>query len=1052
MIVGTVTDTSGAVVPNATVTATNTQTGLARTSLTNANGVYVLSNLPIGAYSLTAELQGFRRTVRSGIVLQVNQEARIDLTLEVGSRTESVTVTAEAPLLQSESATVGHVIDNRYNTQIPLNGRDFSQLVLLVPGATDSRSGGGNLAADVGSGISVSGRDNLNNFMLDGASNNARQFGNIAIRPSMDAVQEFNVQSNMYSAEFGQSAFAVVNLVSKSGTNALHGSVFEFLRNDALDARNFFLAAVPQLNRNQFGASAGGPIRKNRTFFFANYEGTRERRGVTSLRTVPPMAWRSGDFSGTGVNIKDPVTGQPFSGNRIPRERFSDVAVTALSFWAEPNYGTSTINNLLVNRPVALTDDQFTARVDHELFTSDRLSVRYTFFQREEISTPGLPGFEQIFPPRNQSAVLTETHVFNPHLLTEYKFSFTRSRVTRLNPEANRQPGYFEQYGINHQLIGPEFEGAPSFTFQRITLTGFGDSVWTPQNDLSNEFTNSGIVTWTRSLHTMKAGYSLTKYQQNTPGAVPAYRRGDFIFRGDFTGHAFADFLLGFPYQSTRVVGTGVETGRSAWHAWFFQDDWKISRKLTLSLGIRWDYSSPLVDLRDRRSVLYPLTNEYGTGLPGQIIVANSDEARQVLGLEGIEARGLYHADCNNFAPRFGFAYGVLPQTVVRGGYGVFFASSQNFVNNFVINRRQPPSAQTEDRISSTTKPEIDLSDPFAGAAVPSTIATQNINPNFRDGYVQQWNLVVQQQVGASFSFEVGYVGNKGTKLSELIYYNVPTPGPLATVQARRPLPKWSTAMSMDSYVTSNYNSLQVKAQKRFSGGLSFLSSYTWSKSIDLSSERGEGDRGGIGGGDQRNLVSYFRGLSGFDSRHRFVISYVWELPVGQGRSYLANLHPVLEGIIGGWQLSGITSFQSGYPFTIFMSGDQNGDGLGGDRPDIIATPSVRPGNPNCYIESASNPQCNTTFEAFATAPATRYGNAGRNTLIGPGLKNWDMGLSKNYRFSERFNLQFRAEFFNLFNNVNFSTPRRNFNLTRFGVIESAGRSREIQFGLKLVF
>jgi hypothetical protein len=493
------------------------------------------------------------------------------------------------------------------------------------------------------------------------------------------------------------------------------------------------------------------------------------------------------------------------------------------------------------------------------------------------------------------------------------------------------------------------------------------------------------------------------------------------------------------------VVGKGVETGRSAWHGYYVHDDWKVSRKLTLNLGLRYEYVSPLVDVLDRRSTFYPLVNDNNTGQRGQVVIANSAEAASLLGLKGVAARAVYTADRNNWAPRFGFAYTLDQKTVVRGGYGIFYTNSQNFLNNFVINRRQPPFAETQQRTSSTARPEIDIANPFVSAAAPLVIGTQNINPQFREGYTQQWNFTVQRELPSGISLDAGYVANKGTGLGELVFYNIPTPGPTATVQARRPFPAWGTALSLDSWVLSNYHSLQMKAQKRWSRGVSFLTAYTWAKSIDLSSERGSGDRGGgfDSSGNVRDLRGSSRALSGFDVRQRLVVSYVWELPIARGRLW------------GGWELSGITQFQGGFPYTPQMSGDVNGDGIP-DRPDVIGKPAVQSRTPTCYIVDSRNPACGASTSAFDNLPAAslRFGSAGRNILTGPGLNWWDLGVAKNTRFRERYNLQFRAEFFNVFNHANFNQPARVVNVTapRFGTINSAERPREMQFGLKLEF
>ena len=1076
-IVGTIADSTGAVVPNTNIAALHKATGVTRSTLSSASGNYVLPLLPVGEYDVTAEVAGFKKNTVSGIVLQVNQEVRVDITLQVGAVTETVNVSAVGTALETENAVVGQVVDNRYTTQIPLNGRDFAQLVLLVPGTT-TRPGGfdqtvGSATGSLGSGVAIGGRDNQNNFTLDGAGNNARQFGNIAVKPSVDSIQEFKVQTNSYTAEMGQAAFGQISLITKSGTNAFRGSLFEFWRNDVFDARNFFLPKPSRLNRNQFGGSLGGPMVRNRGFFFVDYEGNRERRGVEVLRSVPIPAWRDGDFSGiAGLTLKDPQSGLPFPGNKIPSNRFSKTAQAALGLWPKQNFGdpnTTISNNLLITNPNRFADDQFSVKSDWELTSKDRLSGRFTRAAHDQTTVGNLPGFELNIPPRNKVALLSWTRVFNPRLLGEFRTSFTRSEFVQCSPNCYKQ-GYYAQFGINNPLAGAQFEGAPSFGFSNLSLTTFGDDDFNYQRDISNEFNYAGNLAWSHNSHTLKTGFTLTRYQQNTPGPVTGLRRGSFNFRGDFTGNAFADLLLGFPYTASRVVGKGVETGRSWWHGYYFQDDWRITRNLTMNFGLRYEYVSPLVDNLDRRSTFWPLTNDYNRPEAPEVVVADPKYcvtttrpcagAHDVLHLDGVSARAVYAADRNNFAPRFGFAYSLNSSTVVRGGYGIFYTNSQTFVNNFVINRRQPPFAETQAVTSSTATPQINVADPFTNAAAAVVIATQNINPDFHEGYTQQWNLTVQRRLPGGLDLEAGYVANKGTKLGELAFYNVPTPGPTATIQARRPFPAWGTALSLDSYVTSSYNSLQVKATKRSARGMALLAAYTWSKSIDLSSERGSGDRGGgfdTGGGNVRDRAGYSRGLSGFDARHRLVLSSVYELPAGRGKALFTNAGKVLNQVIGGWELSGIAFFQSGFPTTAVMSSDVNGDGIA-DRPDFVAPLLYNPRNPNCYVVDARNPACGTTYTSFVDLPAgsLRFGSAGRNTIIGPGIFDWDGGLAKNAHFGHegRYNLQFRWEVFNLLNRANFNQPSRVVNVAspRFGTITSAGRAREMQLGLKLEF
>ncbi|MFN7925306.1 MAG: TonB-dependent receptor [Bryobacteraceae bacterium] len=1075
-IVGTVTDSTGGAVANVAVTVTSKDTGLARKTTTNSSGYYAASLLPTGAYTVSAEISGFKKKTVSDIVLEVNQQLRVDVQLEIGSTSDSVTVASDAIQLQTENATVGQVVDNQYTTQIPLNGRDFSQLLLLVPGAT-TRPGGydqtvGSATGSLGSGVAIGGRDNQNNFQLDGASNNARQFGNIAVKPSIDAIQEFKVQTNSYSAELGQAAFGQISLITKSGTNEIHGALFEFLRNNAFDARNFFLPKPSRLNRNQFGGAAGGPVIRNKTFFFFNYEAHTERRGVESFRSVPVQAWREGDFSGVaGLTLKDPAAGgAPFAGNRIPATRFSQTAKASIGLWPAQNFGgpTTVSNNLLITAPDKYSNGLMTIKIDHELTSKDRINGKYTRAVHDETTTPGLPTFEQFIPPRNTVALINLTHIFSPAILGEFRASFTRSEFVQASTNTGKN-GYYSQFGINNPLAGPQFEGAPSLTYTNIALTAFGDGDFNTQRDISNEFNYGGAISWTRGNHLIKSGFTLTRYQQNTPGPVTGLRRGSFNFRGDFTGQPFADFLLGVPYTASRVVGKGVETGRSWWHGYYVQDDWKVNRKLTFNIGLRYEYISPLADNLDRRSTFWPLSNDYNTNITPQVLVADPKYCAtttracagigDVLHLDGISRRAAYRADRNNFAPRFGFAYSADSKTVIRGGYGIFFTNSQAFLNNFVINRRQPPFAETQQITSSTATPQINIADPFVSASAALVVGTQNINPDFKEGYTQQWNLTVQRELPWRFSLEAGYVANKGTALDELVFYNIPTPGPTATVQARRPFPGWGTALSMDPYVNSNYNSLQVKAVRRGGKGMSTLIAYTYAKSIDLSSERGSGDRGGgfSGSGNERDRARSSRGLSGFDVRQRLVLSSVYELPFGRGKSMLSNAGPVANKIVNGWEFSFIAQAQGGFPYTAAMSGDVNGDGIT-DRPDLVGPVTYQTRNPQCYVVDSRNPACNATTSAFVNLPTgvTRFGSAGRDILIGPGLAQVDFGAGKNTRFGkdDRFNLQFRWEAFNFFNRANFNQPAAVVNVASpaFGRITSAGRAREMQFGLKLTF
>ena len=448
--------------------------------------------------------------------------------------------------------------------------------------------------------------------------------------------------------------------------------------------------------------------------------------------------------------------------------------------------------------PDRFSDGMLTVKIDHELTGKDRLSGRYSRAPHDETTTPGLPTFEQIIPPHNQIVLMNWTPYFHAVSAGRIPWFVHTIGVRAAQPE-HGEGRVLRSVRINNPLAGPQFEGAPSLTFTNIALTAYGDGDFNTQRDISNEFNYAGSITRTRGNHVMKAGFTLTRFQQNTPGPVSGLRRGSFNFRGDFTGQPFADFILGIPFTASRVVGKGVETGRSWWHGYYLQDDWKVSRKLTVNLGVRYEYVSPLVDNLNRRSTFWPLTNDYNTGITPEVLVADPSYCTtttrpcagvgDVLHLGGVSERAAYHADRNNFAPRFGFAYSMNDKTVIRGGYGIFYTNSQAFLNNFVINRRQPPFAETQQITSSTATPQIDIANPFINASAALVVGTQNINPQFKEGYTQHWNLTIQRQLPKSVSLEAGYVANKGTDLDELVYYNIPTPGPTATIQARRPFP-----------------------------------------------------------------------------------------------------------------------------------------------------------------------------------------------------------------------------------------------------------------------
>lgn len=1041
-IVGNVRDSSGAVLPGVGVTVTNTGTGAARTAVSSETGDYAVALLPPGTYSVTVALPGFKTEVRSGITLQVDQVARVDVTLQIGEISEKVEVIGDAPLINTESSTVGTVIENQKVVELPLNGRQFYQLNLLVPGATTSVQGSQN--STQGGAFVVNGaREQDNNFLIDGIDNNDLVINIFVVPLSVDAIQEFKLQSSSYTAEFGRSGGAQINVTTKSGTNDFHGTLFEFVRNDMFDARNFFAigqAKKPKYRRNQFGASFGGPIRKNKTFFFVNTDNTKLRQGVTQTAHVPSLLERQGDFSASGTPIYDPQTyvgatntRQPFPGNRVPADRINPVSRNIMQTYLPlPNLADPRQN--FVSAPTAPRDVyQWTVKIDHKLPGNDDLFVRYTFNDDKRYSAfepfnrfSDVPNFGTHTINRHMHGGAGWIHIFTPSLVNEARIGYNRFTG------GIWQEKYKEQEDRN-TMVGMQgsFRSPINFGLARMSITGYtnlGDR--SAQNRSDNTYQWTDVISYTTGNHRFKAGADIRRYQFNylSDGResltfTPTYTTDPG--RPSTTGNAFADFLLGSPIRSSLplVDGDIVKTFR-LWHrttnsSYYFQDDWKVHPHLTLNLGIRYELNTPVVSPRYRTSNFNPAT--------GYVTIASREKPN------------VYETDKNNFAPRFGFAWTPFGNTrmSVRGGYGVFYTTKLlNITNSLGSN---PPFQGSKNFISDNTIPQITIDSPFSGAGTPPLPSYTYFPPNdFPDGYVQQWSLNVGREVVPNLVVELGYVGTKGTKLDRARNLNQPVLGP-GSAASRRPYPNIANITQKLSAANSSYNSLQVKAEKRLSSGLSFLSSYTWSKSIDNASNWN------FQGQDNYNLRDD-RALSDFDVRQRWSYSFTYELPVGHSRQFLSDLKGIGETILGGWQWSGILSLQNGNPITATISQDRAITGTGNQRPNRI-------GDPNLYGKGTPERWFNT--DAFALPASGAFGNGGRNGIQGPPVKNLDLSLTKRVNFDERKYLQFRAEFFNLTNHPNFDRPQLDFDgRTTFGRILSANtyNMRQMQFGLKYYF
>jgi hypothetical protein len=1045
---GTVTDSSGSTVPNAVVRINNTDTGAARDVSTDSRGFYTAPSLPPGPYMLAVEAPGFKRAERRGITLPVNGAIQVDIALQIGDMKEAVQVTAEAPLLNTANSTVSTVIDTTKIVNMPLNGRQFTQLILLAPGTSPRQPGASGLDNNL-SGVSpaVNGaRPQNNNFTLDGADNNEAFFNSFSVSPSVDAIAEFKVQSNIASAEFGRGAGANINVSFRSGTNQLHGVVYEYLRNDKLDARNPFSPERGPFKQNQFGGTLGGPVLipklydgRNRTFFFFAAEAFRQRRGLTPPTSLVPTAQQlSGNLAG-GPQIFDPMTTRrdaagrlvrdPFPGNIIPPNRINPGArIIAEQFFPAPNLTGVPGRNYINAKSTAQDDNQWNVRLDQRISTNNSLFFRSSVNDRERTSPTSLPRLDSILFNRNRNFLLSDTHVFGATTILDVKVALNRSYLATLN--SSLDPNLlFTQTGLQGYVV--QSQEFPMFPI--IGIAGFaGVSQDATLFGPLNNYQYLATLTKVLGRHTWKVGGDLRRQQLFTG----SYRAGNIGFDGiptadpqsrSNTGQPLASFLLGLPSSASRAVGDTNARMRGGMYHFFIQDDIRATSRLTLNIGLRYEYNQ-LPYERDGRMSAFDLRN-------GNILWASTNP---ITGEPANVRRNITDPDWNNFAPRFGFAYQLTSRTTVRSGYGLFYNS--NFMQEQQGGRGQWPFALNQN----DTNLNIDFPDrplqnlfPVGPQSVISFGGTRAIDA--RTAYSQQWNLHVQRQLSGNLALEVGYVGGKGTKLYTNWRGNGAPPGPGA-VNPRRPFPQFGTISEQNARGNSNYHGLQVKFEKRYSQGLTFLSSYTWSKSIDDSST--------LITLSQHNPfdLRQERGLSEYDVRHNSVTTFVYELPFGRGKAIGADMPSFLNVLAGGWQVNGIATFRTGFPIRIVLPSDVANTGVsGGQRPNLIGT-LMLPAS-----ERTTERWFNTA--ALAAPPAFTFGNLGRHPISGPGLVNVDFGAFKNFRIQERHTIQFRAELFNALNRTNLGQPGGTFGTAQFGRIASTSTdARDVQLALRYQF
>ena len=1064
-ILGTVTDASGASVSGAAITVQNVSKGNSRSATSGGSGEFEFTQLtPADTYTVTAQLQGFKQAARSGIVLQTGQALRIDLSLSPGEVTETITVAAEAAQLQTEEASTGGVVGEKQVAELPLNGRQFWQLSQLVPNVFPPTQNSG---LGFRGGFNVSGHDEVtNNYILDGVDNEDGTTMQPTIRPSVDGIQEFRVLTGIYNAEYGRYAGGQILITTKSGNNQYHGTAFEFLRNSALDARNFFgPTKVPPFRRNQFGASGGGRIVANKTFFFGTYEGLRASSQSAGLTTVPTAAQARGDVTGlSGITAAARIAYGIGTDNIIPASRLDKTSLALLKYFPAPTNSllSSNYNYSLVGSE---NTNQFSGRIDHVLgardniFGSYQYSKRTTNWQNNSLcGTNVLPTFGCTEPEKAQGLAVNYVHTFSPTLINELRGGFNKLSTSRIQEDAflgnvGAQLGIPQQGVPDPKLIG--VLGVP-----RVTITGYGALGGpnnTPQGRRTPTYNFVDSLAYIHGTHTIKAGGDFKFFVFNYSDPSYYQARGAFGFNGQYTGNALVDYLVGGIRTTNGLGGAPLHNTRTPSTAFFVQDDWKATNRLTINLGLRYELFFPSYEVNNKITSFDPKTGLMPVA-DGRLLDVNRATGALIT-VPGISPIGnhAWSLAKKNFAPRIGFAYRPFGdnKTVVRGGIGIFnnqivdgngvsgiyrgipFRLSQAFTNP------TPPPGTT---IPNASQVAFWLNPYPTGTSVGGFTGTGSVF-DLKTAYVAQWSAGLQRQLLPSLVLDVTYLGSKGTHLPLTYNINQPAAPGIASLQTRRPYTQWGAITWVDSIGNSTYHSLATRLEKRYSKGLSSLVSYTWSHSID-----GGANPAGSGDGEAGIMdISNLRGNTGtssFDVRQRLVTSLVYELPFGKGKSFAANANPVVNAIISGWQTNGIFTFQSGSPFTVITGSDLSNTG-GNNRPFVIGDPHIN----NPTVDKWFNTAAYRNSVPVAGVPA--FGNAPRNDLTGPSLKNVDFGVSRNISATERLKVQFRGELFNIFNHANFGLPLHDAstNAATFGhITQTANESRKIQFGLKLVF
>jgi hypothetical protein len=1080
-ITGTITDQTARAVAGAAITITNVDTNVQRSVTSNAAGVYNAPALPPGSYSVKVNFTGFKSEVHNDVSLQVDQVARLDFVLQVGNVAETIEVQSQAAALDTETATIGTVVETKRIEDLPLNGRNYLQLASLVPGAT--ATGPGNSIAQARGGgdrsnfqLNIAGQRLENNhYSLDGIENTDPNYGTYLVQPSVDALQEFKVETSTYTAEYGHN-LAQINVITKSGTNAYHGALFEFLRNSDVDAKNFFAkpgAPNPPFKRNQFGGVIGGPVQiphvvngKNKLFFFFNYEGLRQVKAQTLLSTIPFDTDRAGNYAGMPQVIYDPSTRvlapdgsrvtsvNPFPNNQIPANRINPTSAALLSYYPLPNNITKGYaNDFVSNESSTATADGETARVDWQQSVSSSFQFRYSHGNEPQYIPYNIPQQGTVNSTITHQAMLGHTWVLGANKVNDFKFGISRLELVNGNPHTGKVD-IVGKLGIPYVLDTPQFWGIPFIQF--TGFTAFGDPANGPYSNWDTLFQWSDNFSWTKGRHGFKFGGEFIRTRFNLTGNDVA--RGRFTFNGQYTSaigvaptsqNSIADYLLGYMSQSEGQLGQVVAMLRGWSAGFYFQDQWKVTPKLTVNYGIRYEVQPGYHEKYDHLSLIdfawnnsvNPTWVRAGTGDP---LAGNPPfplPASIPFVRDGRFGNHIFKTQYNNWAPRLGVAYSLNEKTVLRAGAGLFYI--HEIGNTMFDAARNMPFTLRIATAASGLSPNETWTSPFP------ILGVSTLTPDWlwKDptSYVPQWSFTVQRAVTKGMSVEAAYVGSTGVHLYRTTYYNEMQPGPpTSNVNLRRPFPQLGFIQLVPAASHSSYDALQVRLQQRFAHGFTLLSAYSYQKSIDNGSGIRQANGDAYVPQDVYNLRGE-RGLSAFNFGQRWVTSFLFELPFGKGNRFA-------KAILGGWQLGGIFTLEGGFPLSVSCTSNatyENTDS--GCRADATGlSPKLSNSTPNAWFNTTAF--VNRTDFVAGVGPY-RFGTSGRNVVIGPGTTELDASLSKAFRLTERARLDFRTEFFNLPNHPILGQPGGTVGTSTIGVISSTKLdARQIQFALKLAF